>query len=66
MKTSFFVEFYGKQANEKDITAKIKELWVSEGNLVKDIKTLNLYAKPEENLCYYTINGDVEGKIELF
>jgi hypothetical protein len=66
MKTSFFVEFYGKQADEKDIVARIKELWVQDGKLVKDIKTLNIYAKPEENLCYYTINDDVQGKIELF
>lgn len=66
MKTSFFVEYYGKQAEEKDLVAKIKELWAADGNLIKDIKTIHLYAKPEENLCYYTINDDIAGKIDLF
>jgi len=66
MKTSFFVEFYGKQAEDKDIIARIKEIWVADGNKVKDIKTLNVYAKPEEDACYYLINDDIKGKIQLF
>lgn len=66
MKTSFFVECYGKQAAEKDLVAKIKELWAADGHLIKDIKTINLYAKPEESLCYYTINDEINGQIDLF
>ena len=66
MKTAFYVEAYGKQAEEKDIITKIKELWVDEGNKVKDIQTLNIYAKPEDNAVYYMINGEVEGSIDLF
>ncbi len=66
MKTAFYVEAFGNQAEEKDIVAKIKEIWVAEGNKVKDIKTLNIYAKPEDNAVYYTINDEVEGSIELF
>ncbi len=66
MKTAFFVEAYGKQVEEKDIVAAIKELWVADGNKVKDIKTLNIYAKPEDNAVYYMINDETEGKLELF
>ena len=66
MKTSFYVEYAGKQVEEKDIIARVKELWVADGNKVKDLKTLNLYFKPEENAAYYVINDDaVSGKIEL-
>lgn len=66
MKTSFYVEYAGKQVEEKDIIARVKELWVANGNKVKDLKTLNLYVKPEENAAYYVINDDtVSGKIEL-
>lgn len=66
MKTSFYVEYAGKQVEEKDIIARVKELWVADGNKVKDLKTLNLYVKPEENAAYYVINDDtVSGKIEL-
>ncbi|MED9932346.1 MAG: DUF6465 family protein [Catenibacillus sp.] len=66
MKASFYVEYAGKQVEEKDIIARVKELWVADGNKVKDLKTLNLYVKPEENAAYYVINDDaVSGKIEL-
>ena len=57
MKTAFYVESYGRQVEEKALIAKIKEIWVAEGNKIKDIKDLNIYAKPEDDACYYTING---------
>lgn len=66
MKTAFYVESYGRQVEEKTLIAKIKELWVADGNKIKDIKELNLYVKPEEDACYYTINEDVSGRIKLF
>lgn len=65
MKTSFFVEYAGKQIEEKDVVASVKELWVNEGNKVKDIKTLSIYTKPEEQAAYYVINDSVSGKIDL-
>lgn len=65
MKASVFVEYQGLQVEEKEIIAKVKELWVSEGNKIKDIKDLNLYIKPEENAAYYVINDDISGKIDL-
>ena len=48
MKSEFYVEYRGEQACEKDLIAKIKEAWVAEGHLVKEIKDLKLYAKPED------------------
>lgn len=65
MKTAFYVEYAGKQVEEKEIIAKVKEIWAEQGNKIKDLKTLNLYVKPEENAAYYVINEDVDGKIEL-
>lgn len=65
MKTAVFVEYQGLQVEEKELVAKVKELWVNEGNKVKDIKELKLYIKPEEYGAYYVINGDISGKIEL-
>ncbi len=65
MKTALYVEYAGKQTEDKALVAAAKELWVAEGNKVKDIKTLNLYIKPEENAAYYVINDDFSGKIEL-
>lgn len=65
MKTSFFVEYAGKQIEEKDLIASVKTLWAEEGNKVKDIKTLNIYVKPEEAAAYYVINDTVSGKVEF-
>ena len=45
MKTSFYVEYAGKQVEEKDIIARVKELWVADGNKVKDLKTFMLSLK---------------------
>ena len=65
MKTSMYVEYQGLQVEEKEVIAKVKELWVNEGNKIKDIKELKLYIKPEEVSAYYVINEETSGKIEL-
>lgn len=68
MKANLFVEFQGKQAFEKDIIAAIKKEWTAAGNKIKDIKTLDMYVKPEEHAVYYVINENSEtsGSIALF
>lgn len=65
MKTSMYVEYQGLKVEEKDIITKVKELWVNDGNKIKDIKELKLYIKPEEATVYYVINEETSGKIEL-
>ena len=65
MKTSVFMEYGGLQVEEKEVIAKIKEAWVSEGNKIKDIKDLNIYAKLFRGrmktdvalFCYHNQNG---------
>lgn len=65
MKTNVTVEYAGNQYEDKMIVAQIKEAWLASGNKVKDIKTLNLYVKPEEKAAYYVINDTESGKIAL-
>ena len=38
MKTSVFVEYLGNQVEDKALISKVKELWVADGNKIKDIK----------------------------
>lgn len=66
MKATVYVEYQGKQAEENEILSKIKEVWLEEGHLIKEIKTLNVYVKPEDNTCYYTINDEIQGSIDLY
>lgn len=63
MKVNAFVEFYGKQVEEKEIIADVKKAWTKSGNKVGDIKTMDLYIKPEEDKVYYVINGTEGGSV---
>lgn len=65
MKSSMYVEFQGKQLDEKEIVATAKKIWVENGNKASDLKALQLYIKPEENTAYYVFNEEVHGSFPL-
>lgn len=65
MKTNVIIQTYGLEISELEIIAKIKEKWVAEGNLVKSIKSLVMYVKPEEKKVYYIINDAINGDIDI-
>ena len=65
MKTSTYVEFQGKQLDEKELIAKAKNIWVESGNKASDLNSLKLYVKPEENQAYYVFNEEVTGSFSL-
>lgn len=64
-KTSIFVEYQGKQAEDKAMIAAVKKAWTEAGNKVGDMKTVELYIKPEEASVYYVINETETGKVEF-
>lgn len=64
-KTSMFVEYQGKQVEDKAIIASVKKAWTEAGNKVGDMKTVELYIKPEEAAVYYVINETETGKVEF-
>lgn len=57
------VEYYGKQVEEKGIIASVKKAWISTGKKVGDIKSMDLYIKPEEGAVYYVIDGTETGAV---
>lgn len=63
MKVKTVVEYYGKQVEEKDIIADVKKAWTKSGKKIGDIKTMELYIKPEEAAVYYVINGTQTGAV---
>lgn len=65
MKSSMYVEFQGKQLDEKEIVANAKRIWVENGNKASELKSLQLYIKPEENMAYYVFNEEVSGSFPL-
>lgn len=66
VKTEMFLQFAGKEYTEKEIFQKVKDVWTKTlKNKVGDMKTVQIYLKPEESAAYYVINGDTTGKIDL-
>lgn len=63
IKVSAYVEFGGKQVEEKSMIADVKKAWTKSGKKVGDIKSMDLYIKPEENAVYYVINGTETGSV---
>lgn len=61
MKTDLYVELDGHQVECNHFSDKVKDIWKSEGNKVKDIKKIEIYYKPLEATCYYVINGNSKG-----
>ena len=64
MKVRTFVEYYGKHVEEKEMIARVKKAWTKKGKRVGEIKTLELYVKPEEGAVYYVINSEETGAVE--
>lgn len=65
MKSNFFIEFQGTKVNQEELVLQAKNVWKDAGNKVKDIKTLDVYYKPEENMCYYVFNDDFSGSFPV-
>lgn len=62
------IQYGAKEAVIKDVVAAAVEAYQAAHKGV-EVKTVNVYVKPEENAAYYVVNGDdSEGnnKIELF
>ena len=65
MKSTFYIEHSGNQIEDKAIIAQAKAIWTQQGNKVKDLTSLNLYVKPEENSVYYVFNDEISGQFPL-
>lgn len=65
MKSTFYIEYYGKQIDEASLVKAAKEIWTKGGKKVSELKSLNLYVKPEENMAYYVFNDDETGSFSI-
>lgn len=65
MKSTFYIEYYGKQIDESLLVKAAKSIWTKGGNKLADLKSLDLYVKPEENMAYYVFNGDISGSFPV-
>ncbi len=66
VKEQVLLQYADKSADISDLNTKVRQAWKDAGNKVGDLKTIEVYVKPEEGMAYYVINGETEGRIELF
>ena len=57
---SLTLQYMGKELTQEAMVAAVKEQWTGE-----EIKTLELYVKPEDQAVYYVVNGAGSGKVEF-
>lgn len=55
---TYILQFGGKEVVASNILETVKKVWVEkfQGKL-EEIKTIEIYIKPEENRAYFVING---------
>ena len=58
--TKIELQYGDKQYTEEQLVSLAKKTYGG-----KDIKTLNIYVKPEESKAYYVVNGEIEGSFDL-
>ncbi|MDO5402323.1 MAG: DUF6465 family protein [Eubacteriales bacterium] len=63
IKKEVFIQYYENQADEETLFEKVLADCKEQNIAVKDIK---MYLKPEDNACYYVVNGNIAGKVDLF
>ena len=66
IKQQTILQFDGQDVELSAVEANVKQAWKDAGNKVSDIVSLDIYVKPQEGKAYYVVNGEVEGKVELF
>lgn len=60
------LQYRGYEVDIEAMTKRVKAHYYSKGYKKGSIKTLQIYAKPEDFTAYYVINDGVVGKVNLF
>ena len=64
--TVITVQFQGNEVSTAAIEERVIAEFVAQGHKASEIKTLNVYVKPEEFAAYYVINETETGRVNLF
>ena len=60
------LQYLGKDIQLADLMKQVHEIWTGElGKSENEIKSINLYLKPEDNAAYYVINESFTGRIDF-
>ena len=65
-KTSVHVQFSGKSYSQEDLMKMAKDVWKYDlKQKVRELTSIDLYVKPEENLVYYVMNQSFTGSFVI-
>lgn len=66
LKANVTLQFADKSYTEESLVTIAKDVWKFDlKQKATDLKSVELYVKPEEGLCYYVFNGDVTGSFVI-
>lgn len=66
VKCSLQVQYAGKAYGQEELEKKAREIWKGElKQKAGDLKSIELYIKPEENKVYYVLNGECKGSFDI-
>ncbi len=66
VKANLTVQFGGKSYSQEELMKIAKDVWKFDlKKKVGDLKSVELYVKPEENTCYYVMNDEIAGSFSL-
>lgn len=58
IKASVYVQYAGGETSAEALLEAAKKAYIAAGHKEEDIKTLDVYIKPEEHTAYYAVNGE--------
>ena len=66
IKENVYIQAYGKETCVGDISALAKEAFLAEGHRVSEIKSVDVYLKPEDESAYYVVNDVFADRVPLY
>lgn len=65
-KSSLYVQFSGKSYSQEELVKMAQDVWKYDlKQKVRELATIELYVKPEENKVYYVMNQDFTGDFNI-
>lgn len=63
--SNIYIQYAGQEHVLAELYDIVKKQWLEGGHVEKDLKSIDIYVKPEENKAYYVVNSIDEGCINL-
>lgn len=63
--TNVFIQYQGQEHSLSNLYDTAKNQWLEAGHEEKDLKSIDVYVKPQDNKAYYVVNEIDNGCISL-